>query len=114
MSAAAIDWPAWQVWLVIVGLGAGSFALRFSFLGLVGRRGLPDWALRHLRYTAVAVLPGLVAPLVIWPTGTGGEPDPVRLASAAVALGVGVVFRSVLGALASGAGVLWVGLWLVG
>ena len=49
------------VWTVIILLGLGSFGLRFLFIGIVGDRPLPPWLLRHLRYTAVAVLPGLVA-----------------------------------------------------
>ncbi|MGR3493590.1 MAG: AzlD domain-containing protein [Shimia sp.] len=105
-----MELPAWQIWAVIVGLGIGSFALRFSFLGLIGSRALPDWVLRHLRYTAVAVLPGLVAPLVIWPPATGGEVDPVRLSAAFVCGVVGWLTRSVLWAMVAGAGVLVAGL----
>ena len=63
------------IWGVILALGAGTFLIRFSFLGLIGRKPMPEWVLRHLRYTAVAVLPGLVAPLVLWPAATGGEPE---------------------------------------
>ncbi|MEL6992036.1 MAG: AzlD domain-containing protein, partial [Pseudomonadota bacterium] len=51
------------LWIVIVGLGVGSYLFRFGFIGIIGDRNLPPWILRHLRYTAVAVLPGLVAPL---------------------------------------------------
>ncbi|MEL6595092.1 MAG: AzlD domain-containing protein [Pseudomonadota bacterium] len=92
-----------QLWIVILGLGAGSFALRFSFLGIIGKRPLPDWVLRHLRYTAVAVLPGLIAPLVLWPAATGGEPDPARLTAAAVTLLIGITTRNVLAAIFGGA-----------
>src|SRR6056297_1113009 len=70
------------LWTVIAGIGIGSFALRFAFIGLVGDRPLPGWLLRHLRYTAVTVIPALVAPLVIWPPATGGETAPARLAAA--------------------------------
>ena len=93
-----------EIWSVIFALGAGTFLIRFSFLGLIGDRKMPDWALRHLRYTPVAVLPGLVAPLVLWPPATGGTPDAARLIAAAVT--VAVAWRSknvVLGALAGGA-----------
>ncbi|MEL6511512.1 MAG: AzlD domain-containing protein [Pseudomonadota bacterium] len=92
-----------QLWIVILGLGAGSFALRFSFLGIIGKRPLPEWVLRHLRYTAVAVLPGLIAPLVLWPAATGGEPDPARLTAAAVTLLIGITTRNVLAAIFGGA-----------
>lgn len=99
------------LWLTILLLGAGTFLLRFVFLGLVGDRAMPDWVLRHLRYTAVAVLPALVAPLVVWPRATGGEPDPVRLAAAAAAFAVASLFKSVLGAMGAGAAVLLAGAW---
>ncbi|MEM9129118.1 MAG: AzlD domain-containing protein, partial [Pseudomonadota bacterium] len=39
------------IWTVIILLGLGSFAMRFLFLGIVGDKELPDWLLRHLRYT---------------------------------------------------------------
>ena len=96
-----------EVWTIIGGLAAGTFVLRFSFLGLVGGRQLSPLALRLLRYTAVAVIPGLVAPLVVWPAATGGEPDPARLAAAAAALAAGLVFRNVLLAIFAGAGTLY-------
>ena len=102
-----------ELWTVILGLGAGSFALRFLFLGLVGDRALPEWLLRHLRYTAVAILPALVAPLVIWPPATGGVPYPARLAAAAVCFAVALWTRSMLPALFAGAGTLFVLLRLV-
>ena len=77
-----------QIWIIIAVMGAGTFVIRFSFLGLIGDRKMPDWVLRHLRYTPVAVLPGLVAPLVVWPAATGGTPDPVRMTAALVTLAV--------------------------
>jgi branched-subunit amino acid transport protein len=94
------------LWIVILGLGAGSFLLRFAFLGLVGDRPLPPWLLRHLRYTAVAVLPALVAPLVLWPAATGGAPDPMRLAAAFATLAVAVLFRNIFAAMMTGAAVM--------
>ncbi len=83
-----------QIWLIIALLGVGTFLIRFSFLGLIGNRELPEWVLRHLRYTAVAILPAMVAPLVLWPEANGGEPDPARLVAAAVTLGVGFVLKN--------------------
>ena len=97
---------SWDLWLVIIGLGIGSFALRFVFLGLIGNRPLPEWLLRHLRYTAVAVLPALIAPLVLWPTATGGQPDPTRLLAAAVTFGVGYYTKRVIFAMLAGAATL--------
>ena len=100
-----------ETWLVILALGAGTFAIRFSFLGLVGDRALPPWALRLLRYVPVAVLPALVAPLTVFPAATGGAPDPARLLAAGVALGVGAWSRNMLAAIGAGMAALYLGLW---
>jgi branched-subunit amino acid transport protein len=98
------------VWGIIVVLGIGTFLIRFSFLGLVGRRPMPPWVLRHLRYTAVAVLPGLVAPLVLWPQATAGQPDAARILAAAATVAAGLWSRSVLGAMGAGALTLYLAL----
>lgn len=74
------------IWTIIIGLAIGSYALRFVFIGFVGDRPMPPWLLRHLRYTAVAILPALIAPLVVWPSATEGQPDLPRMSAAAVAL----------------------------
>lgn len=91
-----------ELWLIILGLGLGSFVIRFAFLGLVGDRPLPDWLLRHLRYTAVAVLPALVAPLVVWPDATGGSPDAPRLAAAVATFVIGFLTKNVVAAIGAG------------
>lgn len=104
----------WELWTVILALGLGSFGLRFVFLGFIGNRQMPEWVLRHLRYTAVAVLPALVAPLVVWPQATEGETDPARLLAALAALAVGVATGRVFAAILSGFAVLYALLWLIG
>lgn len=91
-----------QIWIVIVGLAIGTFFIRWSFLGLLGDRELPEWALRHLRYTAVAILPGLIAPLILWPSATGGNTDPARLIAAIVAFAVGTWRKSAIATIFSG------------
>ena len=75
---------------------------------------MPAFVLRLLRYTPVAVLPGLVAPLVLWPAATGGSPDPARLSAALVTLLVGYFSRNVLAAILSGAATLYGMLFLLG
>jgi branched-subunit amino acid transport protein len=95
------------IWTVIVGLGIGTFLIRYSFIGIIGDKELPEWMLRHLRYVPVAVLPGLVAPLVVWPAATDGNPDPSRLIAAATALFIGAVYKSTLGAVIGGMSMLY-------
>jgi len=93
-----------SLWVVILGLALGSFGLRFAFIGFMGGREMPAWLMRHLRYTAVAIIPALVAPLVVWPAPTGGETSLPHLAIAALTFAAGAVTRNVLWALACGAG----------
>ncbi|HPD90882.1 MAG: AzlD domain-containing protein [Rhodobacter sp.] len=94
------------VWMVIVVLAAGTFALRFSFLGMIGGRQIPGWALRLLRYTPVAVIPGLMAPQIARPMAETGLPDPTLLGAVAVTLLVGIWRRNAIWAMLSGALVL--------
>ncbi|MEM9582945.1 MAG: AzlD domain-containing protein [Pseudomonadota bacterium] len=103
-----------EIWGLIFAMGIGTFLIRFSFLGLIGDRKLPDWILRHLRYTPVAILPGLVAPLVLWPDATGGDPDPARLAAAAATLTIGYLTKGVVRAMLAGVAVLYVFQMLLG
>jgi len=93
-----------QIWGIIALLGVGTFLIRFSFLGLVGDRELPEWLLRHLRYTAVAILPAMVAPLILWPEANDGDPDPARLAAAAVTIGVGLFLKNPILGIVAGFG----------
>lgn len=102
------------LWTVIILLGLGSFLLRFVFTGFVGDRAMPAWLLRHLRYTAVAILPALVAPQVMWPPATGGTFDIPRASAAVVTLGVGLVTKNVLIAILSGAVTLYALLYVMG
>jgi branched-subunit amino acid transport protein len=83
-----------QIWGIIALLGVGTFLVRFSFLGLVGKRELPEWLLRHLRYTAVAILPAMVAPLILWPPANDGVPEASRMAAAAVTVAIGVILKN--------------------
>lgn len=93
-------------WLLTIGLGLGTFAIRFSFLGLLGGKELPDWALLHLRYVGVAVFPALFTPLVLWPDATQGELDPVRIIAAIAAFTIGLK-GSVIGAIIAGMGTFY-------
>lgn len=112
MTGATLDTTA--IWVMIVSLAVGSFLLRFAFIGLVGDRDLPPWLLRHLRYTAVAILPALITPLVVWPGATGGSFDPARGSAALVTFVVGYFSKNVILAIAAGAGTLFGLLYLLG
>lgn len=91
-----------QIWIIIAALGIGSFLLRFSFLGLIGSRPMPAWVLRHLRYTAVAILPALVAPLVLWTDGPGSPLNIAHILAALATILTGAYTRSTFAAIAAG------------
>lgn len=101
-----------DIWVLIALLAVGTFLIRFSFLGLIGDRPMPAWVLRLLRYTPVAVIPGMVAPLVLWPAATGGETDPVRLIAALAAATAGYFLKNFFAALGAGAATLLLGMAL--
>lgn len=101
-----------EIWLIIALMGVGTFLIRFSFLGLIGDRKMPPLVLKLLRFTPVAVLPGMVAPLVLWPAATDGTPDPARLLAATVAVLVGLWTRQVMWAIGAGVVALYAGLGL--
>lgn len=100
-------------WLVTLVLGIGTYLIRFSFLGLLGGRQLPDWLLTHLRYVGVAVLPAMVTPMILWPAALGGAFDPLRMLAAVAALAAGWRL-GVVWAIFVGMGSLWALQWLVG
>lgn len=103
-----------DVWFIIAIMGIGTFLIRFSFLGLIGDRSMPPFVLRLLRFTPVAVLPAMIAPLALFPDATGGTPEPVRLVSIVVVTLVGWWRRSALWGLTAGAVAFYAGLIATG
>lgn len=102
------------LWTVILSVGIGSYALRFTFLGIIGDRALPEWVVRHLRYTAVAMLPALVSPLVLMPEATDGQLDPPRLIAAMTTIAVGFYTKNAIFAVFGGAVTLYGMMYLLG
>jgi len=95
-----------EFWSLTLALGFGTFLIRFSFLGLLGGRQLPDWLLLHLKYVGVAVFPALIVPAVLWPAATGGETQLPRVIAALAAVAAGLRFGPV-GAIVAGLAVLY-------
>ena len=104
----------YEIWLIICGVAVGTYLLRFSFLGIIGDRPLPEWVERHLRYVAVAVMPAIAAPLILWPEATGGHVDLPRITAAVVACVIGVKTRSVIGSVIGGLATLYLMMWILG
>jgi len=103
-----------EIWFIIGVLAIGTYLIRFSFLGLIGDRPMPPFVLKLLRYTPVAVLPGMVAPLVLWPTATQGAFDAPRVIAAFATLIVGYYTRNAMWAIFAGVVTLYAGLFFTG
>jgi branched-subunit amino acid transport protein len=57
------------LWLTIAGAGAVTFALRLSFIVVLGRIGIPPFLNRALRFVPAAVLTAVVIPLLFYENG---------------------------------------------
>jgi branched-subunit amino acid transport protein len=55
--------------LLLAGMAAVTFGVRYPVLALLGRLRLPEGALRALRYVPPAVLTAIVVPAVLMPEG---------------------------------------------
>lgn len=55
--------------LMVLGMLAVTFGVRFPVLKLAGARDLPNWLRRALRYVPVAVLTAIVVPMMLMPEG---------------------------------------------
>ncbi len=96
------------LWLTIVGAGAVTFALRLSFIALLGRVEIPPFLKRTLRYVPAAVLTAVVIPLLFYQDGAleisvGNE----RLLAGVVAALIAWRTGSVLFVLGGGMATLW-------
>ena len=56
-------------WLIIAIIGVGTYLTRLSFIGILGRRGVPEVLEAPLRYVAPAVLAALAIPAIVAPAG---------------------------------------------
>lgn len=92
-----------EIWVVVAGMAAANFLLRFAPMSLVSRTRLPEPVQRWLSYVPVSVMASLVATEVLRPGGTWliTMRNPYLLAAAPTAL-VFVKTRSFLGATLAG------------
>ena len=103
------DLSTGTVWLTILGMGAITFGLRYSFIALSGRLELPPALRRALRFVPAAVLSALVLPALVYPSGELFlSPSNDRLVAGLIALVVAWRSRSILLTLLVGMGALWV------
>jgi branched-subunit amino acid transport protein len=96
------------LWMTIVGAGVVTFALRLSFIALLGWMETPPILGRALRFVPAAVLTAIAIPLLFYDIGAlevsvGNE----RLLAGLVASLIAWRTRSVLFTLGGGMATLW-------
>lgn len=100
------------MWIVVIAAGIATFAMRFSFIGLFGKVGVPEPLARALRYVAPAVLAAITLPAVVAP---GGTFDPWNAFVPAAIVGGIAAWRtkSIGAAIIVGLPALWLLQWAV-
>jgi branched-subunit amino acid transport protein len=104
-----------STWIAIVGVGAVTFLLRASFIVFADPQRFPAFFRRALAFVPPAVLAAIVAPGLLMNQGaidlSTGNP---RWMAGVLAMAVAARTRSVLAAIVSGMGALWLLQWGLG
>ena len=67
-----MNWGSFGIldgWLAIIGLAVGTFAIRYSFIGLLAGKKLPQRFERALQLAVPAIFAALVVPLILLHAG---------------------------------------------
>ena len=94
---------------IVLAIGIGTYLIRLSFIGIVGSRSMPEWAMVPIRFVAPAVLAALAAPAVLLHEG-GLTVDPAtnpRAVAALVALLLAWKTKNVAVVIAAGMAIVW-------
>jgi len=101
--------------MTILAMGVLTYALRLSFIGLLGRHTLQPRVWRALRLVPPAVLAAIIVPALVLPAGQLDlGPDNARLAGGVVAGLVAWRSKNMLLTIGAGMGVLLAWRMLVG
>ena len=100
-------------WLIIVIVGVGTIITRLSFIGILGRFGVPAFIERPLRFVAPAALAAIAIPAVVAPEGAVDVGvGSLRLVAALVAILVAWKTRAIGPTIVAGMVSLWQLDWL--
>lgn len=105
------------IWLILVLAGLGTFALRLSFILLLGRLDeVPPTLAGVLRFVPAAVLAALVVPSIVWLSATpslGLTFETEKVLAGGLAAVVAWRTESVLATIGVGMAALWVAQFLL-
>ena len=98
-----------NVWLLLIGMGLVTYAIRLSLIALIGRVDVPPIIQRALRFVPPAVLSAIIFPELLRPGGTLDLSfGNVRLLAGVLAAGVAWRTKNVLLTIGVGMVALWV------
>ena len=98
-----------MIWMVMILCGLLTFSMRFVMFSDLAPKQLPSWLEEALSFVPVAVLTAIIVPaVIISPEGGLMLAGNLKLPAALVAVTAALVTRSVMAAIASGLGSLWV------
>lgn len=93
-------------WLLIIGMGVLTYAIRLSFIISADRLTIPPVIRRALRYVPPAVLTAIVVPEMLMPTGSLDLVSP-RFFAGLIAIAAAYLTRNVMWTVAVGMVSLW-------
>lgn len=97
------------LWLTILGMGMVTYAIRLSFILLLGRVEIPARIRQALRFVPPAVLSAIIFPELLQPQGRLDlSPGNVRLLAGLLAALVAWRTKNILLTIAVGMGALWI------
>jgi branched-subunit amino acid transport protein len=96
-------------WLVILGMGLVTYAIRLSLIALLGRMQVPPLVQRGLRFVPPAVLSAIIFPELLRPSGAlDVSLTNLRLLAGSLAALVAWRTRNVLLTIAVGMAAMWI------
>lgn len=102
-----------SIWVIIVIVGLATYLIRLSFIGILGRVGVPAYIERPLRFVAPAVLAAIAIPELVAPAGTIDLTfDNLRLVAGIIAIAVAWKTRAMGPTIAAGMVSLWLLDWV--
>jgi branched-subunit amino acid transport protein len=105
---------AWQGWLVVIAMAAGTFAIRLSVLGAMSGRTFAPWVERALTLVLPAIFAAIAAPMLLLVDGAPHMPASVpKVVAAAVTLWTAMRWRGYLTPLVLGMIVLHAVQWIM-
>ena len=98
-----------MIWMVMIVCGLLTFSMRFVMFSDLAPKQLPRWLEEALSFVPVAVLTAIIVPaVIISPEGGLMLAGNSKIPAALIAVTAALITRSVLTAIASGLGSLWV------